>query len=164
MKKLKLTIIGLGATGLIGLGVLGLKGSDMNFGADVKPYSEIDWVRPTKDSAWAEDVKIESLNFRTDEVLQEMLTAHQAKLFRLQEAYQPYFDYPDAIKFEFQKNGLTEPELTEQSDKKLQLMKLDLQKLQQSIERMNKEISLRAGGKVDRTQEIENLKNSPYQK
>jgi hypothetical protein len=162
MKKLKLTIIGLGATGLLTLGALGLKG-DMNFGADVKPYSEIDWVRPTKDSDWAEDVKKESLNFRTDEVLQEMLTAHQAKLERMAIELEKT-NYPDAIRWELMSGGMEEPELTKQVNEKIANIKWDYQKLQQSIERMQKEISLRQGEKIDRTSDLNYMKNSPYQK
>ena len=43
-------------------------------------------------------------------------------------------------------------------------MKWELDKLNQSIERMQKEINLRSGGKIDRTEDLNYIKTSPYQK
>ena len=158
--KLKKLGVGLG---LIGLGFAGANLDKL--GADpVYQYQVLTWEKPTTDQGWAEDNEIESLNFRTDAELQTMLVSHQAKLIRLAEQYDPMIKYPDALRAEFEKAGLSAEEVEKQTQEKLHNMKWELDKLNQSIERMQKEIELRASGKIDRTQDLETFKNNPYQK
>lgn len=151
-------------SGIVGLSILGV-GQIQRLGA--KPeytYQVLEWQKPNTDQQWAEDNKKESLNFRTDEELQAMLVSHQAKLERLTAEYAPLIKYPDALRAEYEKNGMDVGEVEKQTNEKLASMKWELDKLNQSIERMNKEIQLRSGGKIDRTSDLNYIKNSEYQK
>lgn len=128
----------------------------------VAEFQKIDWVEPTKDSDWAEDVKKESLDLRSNEVLNEMLVAHQEKLERVLEELYFVEKYPDAKALELEKSliamGLTgqelETELAKQIQEHLDYWRAKAEKLTQSVIRMEKEIELRATDKVDRTNTI----------
>ncbi len=95
--------------GLVTLGFAGANYHKILGGVTPAPayeYQVLDWQKPTKDSDWAEDNKKESLNFRTDTELQEMLISHQAKLERLTADYTPMIRYPDSMRADFEKSGM----------------------------------------------------------
>lgn len=130
---------------------------------DSKPvyeYADLVWEKPITDEQWAEDVKKEQLDTRFDYQLQEMKVSHEAKLIKMQELYDKATLYPDAIRWELKQNGIEEPELTKQVNEQTANIKWEYEKLQQSIERINKEIELRKNGKVDRKTDISKIQPS----
>mgnify|MGYP001617837120 CR=1 FL=1 len=127
-------------------------------------YQVLEWQRPTTDAEWAEDVKKESLNFRTDTELQEMLVAHKDKLISEEVELAKLTKYPDVLRAKFEEQGLEAEEVERQVNEKLANLKWGVDKLNQSIERMTKEIQLRSDNKVDRKPDIDYIGNSPYQK
>mgnify|MGYP006931607969 CR=1 FL=1 len=130
---------------------------------DSKPvydYVDLAWEKPVTDEQWAEDVKKEQLHTRFDYQLQEMKESHEAKLIKMQELYDKATLYPDAIRWELKQNGIEEPELTKQVNEQTANTKWEYEKLQQSIERINKEIELRSKAKVDRKTEISKIQPS----
>lgn len=162
--KINLKKIGVGV-GLVSLGFAGANYDKINFGAkETYTYQVLEWTKPTTDQQWAEDNKKESLNFRTDKELQTMLESHQAKLERLTADYAPQIKYPDSLRAEFEKSGMDAQEVEKQTNEKLANMKWELDKMNQSIERMQKEIELRSKEDIDRTEDLNYIKNSPYQK
>ena len=118
-------------------------------------YQTVSWDKPKNDTEWKEDVKAEQLNYRLDFQLEEMKVGLEEKIIRVQK---PLYDkatlYPDAIKWEYVQQGLTEPELTKQVNERIAQYIYEYEKVAQSIERINKEIELRKDGKVDRTDDI----------
>lgn len=124
---------------------------------------EVVWQKPSTDAEWAEDTKKESLDIRANDVLDTMVASHTAKLEKEQKAFQQYADMEkagdDPVKYiywqkrtEFQQSypDMKESELDSEAQKAAQTeynQKLwEIEKLQQSIERMDKEIELRKSG------------------
>jgi len=129
----------------------------------------IDWQgnKPKTNAKWAEDVKAESLDLKFDYQLEAMEDSHSAKLPRVQKDLDKFNNFPDAINFELNEQftqifedqgnptkweGKT---LQEWIDEEFVAKKLyytwKIAKLEQSIERIKKERSLRSSGfvKVD---------------
>lgn len=128
----------------------------------VAEFKKINWTQPTTDQGWAEDVKKESLEIRSDVVLDEMLVAHQTKLNRVLDELYYAEKYPDAKALELEKSlismGFTgvelQNELAKQIQEHLDYWRAKAEKLSQSVIRMEKEKELRATDKVDRTNTI----------
>ena len=130
---------------------------------DSKPvydYADLVWEKPVTDEQWAEDVKKEQLNSRFDFQLQEMKESHEAKLLELKTLYDKAVLYPDAIRWELIEAGMPESELDKQVAEKIASTKWEYEKLQQTIERINKEIELRKKGAVDRKTDISKIQPS----
>ena len=117
--------------------------------------------KPKNDAAWAEDVKVESLNYKFDDQLVEMETSHEAKVPHVQKDLDKFNDFPDAIKFElneraenrpnFDLEGKTKQEwIEEEFTEQHQYYQWKIAKLNQSVERIKKEINLRSRKKVSR--------------
>ena len=153
----KLGVIG----GIVGATLLG-----SNFGAVVDlvtptpphTYQVIDWKKPTTDAEWAEDVKVESLNLRFDYQLQEMLTSHQAKLEKFL-ADNKVVACPECIKFDLKKNNpeMSVAEIDILYADQLAQYNWEVDKLSQSVERLQKEIELRKDKKVNRKEDIKRI-------
>ena len=124
----------------------------------------IEWVKPTTDAQWAEDVKKESLHFKFDDQLTAMKVSHEAKLPRQQKDLDKITLCPECIKWELREQfeadfenmeialtgkfeGKTlqewiDGEFAEQVDSII----WGVEKLKQSIERIDNEIRLRESG------------------
>lgn len=139
--------------GLIAVLVFGSLGSFYKLGQAVS-YQSLGWTRPVSDVDWAEDVKKEQLNFKLDSELQEMKLSHEDKLPKIKTLYDKAILYPDVIRYEYMESGMKEPDLTNEVNTTIKQYVRKYEKLQQSIERINKEIDLRARGKVNRTNDI----------
>lgn len=134
--------------------------------ADKNQFEMLQWERPKGDLEWAEDVKRESLNFRFDYQLAEMLSSHIFKRDQMAEELQKYADCPECVKYEI-RNGLKEkfknPELeqkiNEMFNEQLFQKRQDYQTITRSVERIEKEIDLRERGIVDRKSDL--LKITP---
>ena len=125
---------------------------EKNVGA-VQEYTVISWQKPTTDAGWAEDTKKEALDFRSNQVLDEMLASHSAKLAREIEAFKKFEACRDCIIWE-KKEQLSsmlsgaelDAEATKAADDEIAQRKWSIEKLRQSVERMEKEIELRDKG------------------
>ena len=132
-------------------------------------YQAVNWVKPTTEKEWLEDVKKESLNLKHDYQLDEMQTNLTDKLPKLQKELDRFVQFPDYVKFElterfsqqltFDKNGNCEGKTLKQwvdgeFQERLDQYTADVAKVQQSLERIGKEKELRITKKVDRTNEI----------
>lgn len=120
----------------------------------VYDYVDLVWEKPVTDEQWAEDVKKDQLHTRFDYQLQEMKESHEAKLLELKKLYDKATLYPDAIRWELIESGIPEEELDKQVAERIAGIKLEYEKIQQVVERINKEIELRKSGKVDRKTDI----------
>jgi hypothetical protein len=113
-------------------------------------FKEITWTEPTTDEQWAEDTKKESLHLKFDDQLQEMLTSHQSKLEKTLEELYIVEKYPGTIAAELIREGeLTEAEIDTEVASQLKYWRWKAEKLTQSVERLKKEIDLRARKVVD---------------
>jgi hypothetical protein len=114
----------------------------------------IQWEKPKTDREWAEDTKKENLDFKTDEQLQEMKVSHEEKLLRFEEQIDDLNACPGCRLFEIQKRLDSDPDLAKETtaqvlfDEEVRSLKESYEKLSQSVERINKEIDLRARGVV----------------
>lgn len=130
---------------------------------DSKPvydYVDLVWEKPVTEEQWAEDVKKDQLHTRFDYQLQEMKESHEAKLLELKKLYDKATLYPDAIRWELIEAGIPEEEIDKQVAEQIAGIKLEYEKIQQVVERINKEIELRSKGKVDRKAEISKIQPS----
>lgn len=108
----------------------------------------IEWDKPTTDAGWAEDVKTESLHVKFTEQLEEMQTAHTEKLKRMLAGKSDVFECPECIRFQARKNT---PEWSDQDvetyyQNELSQALWEVEKLEQSIERIDNELRLRKSG------------------
>lgn len=146
------TIVIAGLTLAIGLGV-----STLTINKD-EPYVEINWEKPTTDAGWAEDVKRENFNIKKDDELESMRDAHEEKLAR-QVSNTEIVECPECVRFKI-KNflektyGMSGLELQSETERLFneenRLYHFELEKLRQSIERMEKELELRDKGFYDK--------------
>jgi len=155
-------------TGVLGVSLLaGGAVAVLNQEAEIKLENPqyVAWDRPKTDEQWADDVKVESLDIRSDKVLKTMLETHKNKLKEEEKAFEKYrvmlsngerpeqylyYEWYDRLK---ELNpGITESELVNESKKyaseDFKQKAESIEKLKQSIERMEKEIELRRRGVV----------------
>lgn len=140
----------------IGIGAITLLGAYTisNLGATTVPYTAIQWDKPTTDAGWAEDVKRENFDIKSTGVLETMIESHTAKLEREIVAFKKYQECPECIYYEFYEgfiqSGYTEQdaqaEAAKQRDEAIANRAWSIEKLRQSVERMNKEVELRQKG------------------
>lgn len=163
MSKLKYIIVGILALFFTGTGAYMQLAGTAKVTLDTSQSKFIEWDKPTTDEAWAEDTKKENLDFRANEVLSQMIDSHTSKLEREEKALQKFVEmekagqdpvqylywekreqlalsYPDMSKQELETEALNSAQ-TEYNQKVR-----SVEKLKQSIERMNKEVELRDKG------------------
>ena len=118
----------------------------------------ITWEKPVTDAQWAEDVKKENFDTRKTQALEVMVESHTNKLAKNEKAFEKYKNcldciywekyyqlkdsYPDMSKAELE----TEARNATNTDYNQRLW--EIEKIQQSVERMDKEIELRDKGFV----------------
>lgn len=111
---------------------------------------KISWVKPNTDAKWAEDVKAENFDIKSTEVLQEMRDNHANKLQRIIDGNKKIVECPTCIKYDLQTNNpeWTQTDVDNEYANQLSSYQWDIEKLTQSVERMDNEIRLRAKGFV----------------
>jgi len=131
-------------------------------------FQSLVWEKPTTDEAWANDVKKESFDIKSTNKLQEMIIVHTEKLKKI-EADKEIVDCPECFKYKLRKqleNDYSDKELEKLIESEYQQAlakhKWDIEKLNQSLERMSKELELRANGFVEIKEKGKDLeKNLP---
>lgn len=119
-------------------------------------YTKLEWDKPTKDSEWAEDVKKENFDIKSTGVLETMLESHTAKLAREELELKKYQECPQCIYYEFYEGFIADgwsendavAEATKQAQEATDNATWSVEKLRQSVERMQAELDLRAKGYV----------------
>lgn len=156
MKKI---LLALGITGIAVGGVVALQPSEQEQIAtqvlETHPKTIV-WDKPTTDAEWAEDVKKENFDIRSTGVLETMIESHTAKLAREEKEFVKYRDCFDCVYYEFYEgfinSGWAEEdavlEATKQANEAINNRALSIEKLKQSVERMEKEVELRSKGFV----------------
>lgn len=130
----------------------------------LEAITEWQLTKPTTDLEWAEDVKKESLDVKYNYQLAEMKKSHEEKLPKVEKDLDVFNNWPDVPRYQlnesfkktFQDAGIKIDErfegktLQEWIDEEFESQHLfytyKVAKLQQSIERINKEIELREKG------------------
>lgn len=133
--------------------------------------SIIDWElkKPKKDSDWAEDVKKENLDVKFDHQLDEMLETHADKLNKTEEDLDVFTNWPDVKRYELTQrftqmfkdaavdgvepvaieNKTLQEWVDEEFESQHNYYLWKVAKLNQSVDRIAKEIELRATGKLE---------------
>lgn len=126
---------------------------------------KLDWVKPTTDAEWNEDVKKEYVDIRGTKVLGEMLEGQKSKLAKNQKNFAKYqlmidtgIDPVKVLYTEFYQQfkdsypNMTEAELVAESQNaattQYSQMVWEIEKNTQSIERIEKELEMRKSGFV----------------
>ena len=149
----RLFYIGLPILVLIIIGVI-VYGTKDSFGGkvtfDPATAQKVQWDKPKTDEEWAEDVKAESFHIKSTGVLEEMKTTHEAKLLRVQEGMSEVFECRECIEFQTRRAypDWTEAEIDAYYLDELAKATWEVEKLQQSVERMDNELRLREKGFV----------------
>ncbi len=126
---------------------------------DKTVFEVIEWQKPTTDADWAKDTTLENLDLKTDEQLAEMKESHERKLAKFEEQIDDLNRCPECRRIELEKNMLSsliqelgtssaQVEVDAQFAEGVENLKWEYEKLKQSVERINKEIELRAKGYV----------------
>lgn len=110
----------------------------------------IAWDKPKTDLEWAEDVKQESFDIKSTDVLNEMIASHSESLDEALKDFKKYQECPQCIKYELGQDNpsWTQTDIDNEFQNQYNTKNWGIEKLQQSIERMNKEIELRKSGLV----------------
>jgi len=126
---------------------------------------EWELAKPSKDEEWAEDVKKENLDVKFDYQLQEMLDSHAEKVLKVEKDLDEFTNWPQVrlhgITKQFEQMFKDQGNPTEIEGKTLQqwideefesqqlYYTWKVGKLNQSVERIAKEIELRASGHLE---------------
>jgi hypothetical protein len=150
MKKYIITGIGIVALGGVGTSVYLGEDKRERFTFDPATAQVIVWEKPTTNAGWAKDVEVESFHIKSTGKLTEMRTVHAEKLKRVQDGKAEVFECPECIKFQARKGN---PEWTQKEIDAYYLEQLaqanwEVEKLKQSVERMDNELRLRDKGFV----------------
>jgi len=122
----------------------------------VSAQSVIDWKEPTTDKEWAEDVKQESLDVKHDYQLGKMKNNLKVKLPKLEKKLDKVTNYPDTVKWEskarYTDAGMAIDNTTLNKVIKDEQVKYqwEVDKIKQSIKRIEKEQDLRNRGVIKR--------------
>src|SRR3990167_1962823 len=126
-----------------------------------------DWEldKPSTDEEWVEDVKTENLDVKFDYQLQEMLDSHSDKVLKVEKDFDVFTNWPQVKTYEFtqQFTQMFEDQgnpadfegktLQQWIDEEFESQQLTytwkVAKLNQSVERIAKEIELRASGYLE---------------
>jgi hypothetical protein len=147
--KIIILTVGIAAAlvgGLVG-GSTGERSVDITVETD--PQKLLGWEKPQTDEAWARDVKLENFDIKSETVLEEMITSHDAKRVKIQAELDEWLACQECIYYPIlkQMNG-DKAAATEEFRSQLQQKVWDVEKLTQSVERMRKELDLRERGVV----------------
>lgn len=106
---------------------------------------KIEWIKPLTDAEWAEDVKKENFDIKSTEVLQEMKLNHTDKLQKVIDNNKRIAECSECIKYELKTihPDWTQTDIDNEYISQLSQYQWDVEKLQQSIERMDNELRLR---------------------
>lgn len=154
MDKTKLLIAGGLAAATLGGVALSIQSEPVSL--DTSTATHIEWSKPTTDADWAEDVKVENFDIKSTGVLEEMVQSHTEKLDKEIKANKKYQECPDCIYYDFYQqfldNGMDYKTAQDEAHKAaattIAQHQWEVEKLQQSIERMDHEIDLRGKGFV----------------
>lgn len=128
-------------------------------------FGVIAWNKPTTDAGWAEDTKNEQIAYRSNEVLNQMKVAHEAKLARQEKTFEKfaemerqgqdpvqylYWEWYENLKTSYpdESEQWRQSEALKQAQEQYTREKWEIEKITQSLERMNKELELREKGFV----------------
>lgn len=120
---------------------------------------KISWTKPTTDAQWAEDIKAENFDIKSTGVLQVMRDTHAAKLQRIINNNKKIVECPACVKYDIRANlklridggeVIENLEVSVENEYQNQLTSYqwDIEKLTQSVERMDNELRLRERGFV----------------
>lgn len=126
---------------------------------------KIQWDKPLTNAGWAEDVKQENLDIKSTPVLEIMIDSHTAKLQREEERFAKflemeaagqnpvqylYWEYLENLRLSYpnEPSSWHESEALKQAQEQFDRELWSIEKLRQSVERMNKEVELRDKGFV----------------
>ena len=123
---------------------------------DTTTASEVIWNKPTTDAQWAEDVKRENFDIKSDKALNELRDAQTIKLAEEKKAFVEYQDCSECIYYEkyqgFLANGMDDATAQSEAHKAAATdtaqRSWEIEKIEQSIERITHELDLRARGVV----------------
>lgn len=145
---------GLAAAAVVGGGVLAIQPDEIK----LKNPQKIVWEKPTTDEQWAEDVKAENFDIKSTGVLETMIDSHVTKLSKNEKAFEKYQNCKDCLYWEkyYQlrdaypdmSKSWVEDEARAAADTEYAQRLWEIEKIQQSVERMHKEIELREKGFV----------------
>jgi len=158
-KHIKKIAIALGATAVAGGAVLGTDVFTEEPTITLENPQVITWEKPTTDAEWAEDVKKESLHLKSTEVLMQMRSSHAGKLDEIKESGKRIVECEACVRYEIRQDLLSRQaqgediqdiDLSVENEYQNQRTQYlyDIEKLTQSIERMDKELELRKKGFV----------------
>lgn len=110
----------------------------------------VSWTKPTTDAEWAEDVKVESFHIKSTGKLTEMRDVHAKKLERVQAGKKEVFECRACIDFKYKEAHpeATQAEIDANYADELAKANWEVEKLKQSVERMDNELRLRDKGFV----------------
>lgn len=108
------------------------------------------WDKPKTDAEWAEDVKKENFDIKSTGKLTEMRDVHVEKLALVEQNMSEIFDCRECVEYRARKDNPTWSEIDIDNYYLQELSKAnwEVEKLKQSIERMEKELELRGKGFV----------------
>ena len=108
------------------------------------------WDKPKTDAEWAEDVKVESFHIKSTGKLTEMRDVHTEKLKKVQAGKKEVFECRPCIDFKYKEANLTatQAEIDANYADELAKANWEVEKLKQSVERMDNELRLREKGFV----------------
>lgn len=145
---------------LLGAAYLIYSKEGLSLGGIVTSETLIKWDKPTTDAQWAEDIKAENFDIRSTGVLETMIESHTSKLAKEEQAFIKFQECPECILYEKKETlrssypDMTPAELDAEAqnsaDTDIKQRQWEIEKIKQSLERMNKEIELRANNKVIR--------------
>jgi len=112
--------------------------------------TQIQWTQPTDDAGWAQDVKQESLDLKSTDVLQQMLVDQKAGLAQATSSIAIYTDCPQCVKYNLQKahTEWTQTDIDNEFTNEFNQQEWLVEKITQSIIRIEHELDLRARGVV----------------
>lgn len=121
---------------------------------------KVEWIKPTTDAGWAEDVKAENFDIKSTGVLQEMRATHANKLQRIIDNGKEITECPTCIKYDLQSANpeWTQTDVDNEYANQLSSYQWNVEKLTQSVERMDNELRLRAKGFVVPDKNMEGVK------
>lgn len=153
----KTTVIIAGGIAALALGGVGLAQTQSPLAVlDTSKAQQITWVKPTTDAQWAQESKQENFDIKSDDKLIELRDSQIAKLAKEQEDNKKYQDCPQCVQYDlyqqFLQSGMddatAQTESTNQANTEIKQHEWEIEKIAQSIERINHELDLRARGVV----------------
>lgn len=111
---------------------------------------QIVWNKPTTDAGWAEDVKQESLDLKSTDVLQQMLIDQNHGLDNATSSIAIYTECAQCVKYQLQKDHpeWKQADVDNQFTNDFNDREWMVEKITQSVERIEHELDLRAKGVV----------------